>query len=110
MLTVQWAAEYSKEGFTIYAISPGVSTHSLNISFLLSYGVDNLANVISTQWLKTDLGSQDADLDVDIGAKAVLDIILGCKPQYNGTFRNIRVSGWEKVKGPNRYDGEEVGW
>ncbi|EXJ75459.1 uncharacterized protein A1O5_02155 [Cladophialophora psammophila CBS 110553] len=84
MLTVQYALEYGKEGFTFYVISPG--------------------------WLKTDMGSQNADLGVDVGAGAVLDIVLNSRPEYNGTFRNILVPGWENNEGPNRYDGKEVPW
>lgn len=65
---------------------------------------------LGSQWLKTDMGSQSADLDVDVGAKAILDITLNSKPEFNGTFQNIRVAGWEDKEGPNRYDGKQVGW
>ncbi|TVY14406.1 C-factor [Lachnellula arida] len=82
-LTVQYALGYEKEGFTFFAISPG--------------------------WLKTDLGSQDADLDVEVGAKATLDKILGAGKEQNGQFLNIHVKGFEKA-GPNQYDGANPPW
>ncbi|TVY90989.1 C-factor [Lachnellula willkommii] len=82
-LTVQYALGYEKEGFTFFAISPG--------------------------WLKTDLGSQDADLDVEVGAKATLDKILGAGKEQNGQFLNIYIDG-EKKEGPNRYDGANPPW
>ena len=56
------------------------------------------------------MGSQNADLDVDVGAKAVLDILLNSTPELNGAFQNIRVPGWENVEGPNQYDGRAVPW
>ncbi|KAK7890699.1 hypothetical protein LTR67_007908 [Exophiala xenobiotica] len=85
MLTVLYAQEYAKEGFTIFGISPG--------------------------WLKTEMGSQQADLDVDVGVKAVLDNIFQSTPEkYNGTFQNVRVPGWENKEGPNQYDGKVVPW
>lgn len=68
------------------------------------------ANFFSPQWLKTDLGGQTADLDVEVGAKAVLDVVLNSRPEHNGTFRNILVPGWEHKEGPNAYDGEEIPW
>ncbi|TVY37964.1 C-factor [Lachnellula subtilissima] len=83
-LTVQYALGYEKEGFTFFAISPG--------------------------WLKTDLGSQNADLPVEVGAKATLDKIIGAGKEQNGQFLNIYVEGWEKKEGPNQYDGVNPPW
>ena len=60
------------------------------------------------QWLKTDLGTEQADLEVNVGTKAVLDAEQ--LDEYNGTFRNILVSGWENNEGPNKYDGKMVPW
>lgn len=57
------------------------------------------------------MGSQNADLDVDVGAKATLDILARDVKDLNGKFCNVLVPGWEKVEeGPNQYDGEEVPW
>ncbi|KIX03016.1 uncharacterized protein Z518_06566 [Rhinocladiella mackenziei CBS 650.93] len=84
MLTVQYAMEYEKEGFTIFLVSPG--------------------------WLRTDMGSEHADLEVEVGAKAVLDILLKSSPETNGKFLNIHVPGWEHKEGPNQYDGAIVPW
>ncbi|PNP45140.1 hypothetical protein TGAMA5MH_03191 [Trichoderma gamsii] len=84
MLTVQYAMEYKKEGFTFLALSPG--------------------------WLKTDMGSDKADLDVATGAKAVKDLVDKADTSYNGKFYNILVSGWEHAEGINQYDGLEIAW
>ncbi|TVY38427.1 C-factor [Lachnellula occidentalis] len=90
-LTVQYALGYEKEGFTFLLSAP------VKLTFCLEY-------------LKTDLGSQNADLDVDVGAKATLDKILGAGREQNGQFLNIHVKGWEEKEGPNRYDGVNPPW
>ncbi|PTB35751.1 hypothetical protein M441DRAFT_152387 [Trichoderma asperellum CBS 433.97] len=84
MLTVQYAMEYKKEGFTFLAISPG--------------------------WLKTDMGSDKADLDVATGVTAVVNLFNKADASYNGKFYNIHVSGWEHNEGVNQYDGAEIPW
>ncbi|TVY55002.1 C-factor [Lachnellula cervina] len=89
-LTVQYALGYEKEGFTFFAVSPGEADLSL-------------------KWLKTDLGSQNADLSVEVGAKAALDKIIGAGKEQNGQFLNIKIEGWEKT-GPNQYDGVNPPW
>ncbi|KAL2830318.1 short chain oxidoreductase [Aspergillus cavernicola] len=48
-LTAQYALELEKDGFTFVVVSPG--------------------------WLKTDMGGEYAQLDVSVGASAVLDVI-----------------------------------
>lgn len=70
------------------------------------------ADIAFPQWLKTDLGSQNADLLVEVGVESVKKIILDAKTSDNGKFRNIQVHGWEKdkVDGSNYYEGEEVPW
>lgn len=80
MLTVQYAFQLGKQGFTVFCISPG--------------------------WLKTELGGVDyADLEVSVGATAVLEKVLGAKKEDNGTFMNIKVKGWENTGTANQYDG-----
>ncbi|KAJ5960777.1 Short-chain dehydrogenase/reductase SDR [Penicillium vulpinum] len=84
MLTVQYAQQYAEDGFTVLAITPG--------------------------WLRTELGTDRADLPVEIGAEKVLDIIQKATPEQNGKFLNIDVPGWHVREGPNQYDGKEVPW
>lgn len=62
------------------------------------------------KWLRTDMGSQAADLDVSVGAADVVRILIESDQETNGKFLNIRVPGWEDAKGPNQYDGAEVVW
>ncbi|KAI1773029.1 NAD(P)-binding protein [Hypoxylon cercidicola] len=84
-LTVQYALDYEKEGFSFMAVCPG--------------------------WMKTDLGGGDmADLSTDEGAEASLDIILKPGQEYNGKMPKVLVKGWEKAKGNNQYDGTIVPW
>ncbi|KAL7934698.1 hypothetical protein V8C35DRAFT_301609 [Trichoderma chlorosporum] len=84
MLAVQYAIAYEKDKFTILTVSPG--------------------------WLKTDMGSENADLDADTGAKAVWDLANKADVSYNGKFCNVHVSGWEHNPGINQYDGQEIPW
>ncbi|GLA44394.1 hypothetical protein AnigIFM63309_003156 [Aspergillus niger] len=91
MLTVVYANELDKEGFTVFCVSPGLTLNE-------------------TQWLKTDLGSENADLPVDVGVTSVLDILHRTGQDGNGRFFNIHVPGWENAPGINQYDGKEVPW
>ena len=56
------------------------------------------------------MGSQNADLEVDVGGKAVIDVLLKSNSESNGKFLNIHVPGWESADGPNQYDGAAVPW
>ncbi|KAL6714732.1 hypothetical protein ACLMJK_008157 [Lecanora helva] len=84
MLTVQYAQELAKDGFTILAVSPG--------------------------WLKTDLGSSYADLEVESGVRATLEVIFNASPASNGKFLNVHVPDWEEAEIAHRYDGDEIPW
>ncbi|EHA22360.1 hypothetical protein ASPNIDRAFT_51025 [Aspergillus niger ATCC 1015] len=92
MLTVLYSQELEAEGFTVFCVSPGVS------------------RPILPEWLKTDMGSDDADLPVDTGVSAVLDAVLTTGKEKNGRFLNILVPGWENNPGMNQYDGKELPW
>ncbi|KAE8420032.1 short chain oxidoreductase [Aspergillus pseudocaelatus] len=84
MLTVAYSQELDKEGFTVFCISPG--------------------------WCRTDLGSQNADLPVETGVSAVLDVLKKTGREGNGHFYNVHVPGWENNPGMNQYDGNELPW
>lgn len=56
------------------------------------------------------MGSQDADLDVATGVRALKDLILSATVDANGKFYNIHVPGWEHAEGPNQYDGAVIPW
>lgn len=55
-------------------------------------------------------GPNVADLAVETGAKAVIDLVNKSDVSYNGKFYNIHVPGWEHHEGVNQYDGEEIPW
>ena len=62
------------------------------------------------KWLQTDLGTARGDLPVDVGAKAVLDVIGKADKSFNGVYQNIKVPGWENASGRNQYDGKSPSW
>ncbi|KAH7304289.1 short chain oxidoreductase [Stachybotrys elegans] len=84
MLTVQYALSFEEEGFTFVAVTPG--------------------------WVKTDLGGQYADLDVDISVKAVMEVVDRVTAADNGKFLDVHVPGWENNPGLNQYAGGEPEW
>ncbi|KAI4265963.1 MAG: hypothetical protein L6R35_007007 [Caloplaca aegaea] len=84
-LTVQYALDYEKQGFTFMALSPG--------------------------WMKTELGGGEmAHLTADEGAKASLDMISRPGQELNGQFPKVLVKGWEKSEGLHKYDGSNTPW
>ncbi|KAI5209128.1 NAD(P)-binding protein [Aureobasidium subglaciale] len=82
MLTVRWAQQYAEAGFTIAAISPG--------------------------WLRTDMGSQDADIGVEQGVSEVKRLILESGKEQNGKFLNIKVAKTDEMTW--EYDGKDIAW
>ncbi|KAL8645078.1 MAG: hypothetical protein Q9226_007464 [Calogaya cf. arnoldii] len=81
-LTVQYALDFEKEGFTFMALSPG--------------------------WMKTDLGGGEmADLTAEQGAKASLDMIFKPGQELNGQYPRVHVKGWENAE-RNQYDGKNA--
>lgn len=100
MLTKLWAHAYEQEGFNIFLLAPGVR----------SYQKMQSPRTNSIQWLKTDIGTEYADLDVETGVKSVVEIILSADKSSNGRFRNVHVAGYENVEGPNKYDGKDIAW
>ncbi|KAI4723287.1 NAD(P)-binding protein [Aureobasidium sp. EXF-10727] len=82
MLTLRWAHQYSKDGFTILAVSPG--------------------------WLRTDMGSANADLSVEAGVAEVKRLILESSKEHNGRFLNIKVPKTDEMMW--EYDGKDIPW
>ncbi|PWY75230.1 short-chain dehydrogenase-like protein [Aspergillus sclerotioniger CBS 115572] len=81
-LTVQYALEFEKEGFTFFAVSPG--------------------------WFRTNMVTDIADLDVSTGASTELDVLSCLGAHINGKFLNVHVPGWEQAEGLHQYDGGEL--
>jgi hypothetical protein len=66
--------------------------------------------VYSGKWLQTDLGTARGDLPVDVGAKAVVDVIFKAGQSFSGVYQNIEVPGWENATGRNQYGGKNPPW
>ncbi|THX79424.1 NAD(P)-binding protein [Aureobasidium pullulans] len=91
MLTVRYAHQYADAGFTVVALSPG----------------DSDVDVVP-QWIKTDMGSQDADLSVEVGVAEVKRVILESGKDQNGKFLNINIPKTDEMKWS--YDGQDIPW
>jgi NAD(P)-dependent dehydrogenase (short-subunit alcohol dehydrogenase family) len=100
MLTVRWAHQYADAGFTIVAISPGVSISKTRMQKIQTD--DNL------QWLKTDMGTEHADLSLEQGVTAVKKLILETGKEHNGRFLNIKVPKTDEMMWD--YDGKDIPW
>ena len=88
----------------------GRLTRGKSIVYCICYNsMSVVTNKYALQWLKTDLGTQQADLEPEIGAKEVIRITREAGPESTGKFMNLLVPGWED-KLPNNYDGKEVPW
>ncbi|KAH8828645.1 short-chain dehydrogenase-like protein [Flagelloscypha sp. PMI_526] len=83
MLTVQWANDFGKEGFSVFALSPG--------------------------WVKTVMGTDNAELTVEQSVKAILQSIQQSDSTSNGKFLDINVEGWVHTR-LNSYKGGEIPW
>ncbi|KAF2222795.1 short chain oxidoreductase [Elsinoe ampelina] len=76
MLTTQYAEAFADEGFTFIAICPGCTDRN--------------------QWVKTDLGSQAADLTVEQSANGIVEQSEKITAKDSGKFLSIKVEGWEE--------------
>lgn len=74
-----------RQGFVCVCISPGVSTIS---PFLHRAGIQETSYLqqILPQWIKTDMGTENADLDIEVGVKGLLTKIQESDCSSNGTF------------------------
>lgn len=57
-----------------------------------------------TQWIKTDMGGEDADLTVTQGAEAVLNVVDFITHENNGQYKSVLVPGWDA------YSGQDLPW
>ena len=100
MLTVRWAQQYADAGFTIIAISPGVSTSVIRMQDLQTYN--------ASQWIRTDMGTAHADLSIEQGVGAVKQLILETSKEQNGKFLNVKVPKTDEMMW--EYDGKAIAW
>lgn len=72
-----------------------------------TYNKDSDVDIV-LQWIKTDMGSQDADLSVEVGVAEVKRVILESGKEQNGRFLNINVPKTDEMKWS--YDGQDIPW
>ncbi|KAH8834905.1 hypothetical protein DL96DRAFT_1572212 [Flagelloscypha sp. PMI_526] len=83
MMTRQYAHDLDKEGFTVFTFSPG--------------------------WVKTDMGSENAELTIGQSTTAIYNILSSANRDSNGKFFNVHIPGWKSISA-NHYDGGEFAW
>jgi len=60
--------------------------------------------------VRTDLGGEEADIDVQTSSNAVLDIVQRVNQTDTGKFFNIRCAEFDERPEAYRYMGEEIPW
>ncbi len=60
------------------------------------------------QWVRTSMGTENADLELDVASEALLDRILQVSREDNGKFFDTYIQGWKSAMQLNSYDGKLV--
>ncbi|KAL8718595.1 MAG: hypothetical protein Q9225_004280 [Loekoesia sp. 1 TL-2023] len=108
MGSVSWAAKFKMAPTQAYKISKA-ALHMLNAQYAMDHAEAGFTFLcVSPGWLKTDLGGEHGDFDVEVGVNELKRIILESSKAQNGKFLNIHVPGHEKALG--QYDGGEIPW
>ncbi|KAL8727918.1 MAG: hypothetical protein Q9181_005531 [Wetmoreana brouardii] len=108
MGSIAWAAKYKLAPAQSYKISKA-ALHMLNAQYALDHAEAGFVFLcVSPGWLKTDLGGEHAELNVEAGVNELRRIILESGKAQNGKFLNIHIPGQEKAW--NQYDGGEIPW
>lgn len=47
---------------------------------------------------------------MDVGAKAIVDVILKADQSFNGVYQTVEVPGWENTTGWIQYDLKNPPW
>jgi hypothetical protein len=55
-----------------------------------------------------DMGSQEADLPVEVGSKAIIELAHRVTKDDNRKFLDTHVLGWKNNRGPNDYAGAVI--
>ncbi|KAI4222923.1 MAG: hypothetical protein L6R40_008548 [Gallowayella cf. fulva] len=108
MGSVSWAPKFKLSPTPSYKISKA-ALHMLNAQYALDHAEAGFTFLcVSPGWLRTEIGGEHADFDVQIGVTELKRIILASNQGQNGKFVNIHVPGQEKAWG--QYDGGEIPW
>ncbi|KAL5046773.1 hypothetical protein BDW71DRAFT_197419 [Aspergillus fruticulosus] len=88
-----------------------VTQDSLSYKYTLSFTDKGFTFItLSLGWVKTDLGSDNADIDVETSTGAVLDLITHVGREDNSKFFNIYIPAFTHHPEPFKYAGEEIPW
>jgi len=108
MGSIAWAPKYKMAPTQAYKVSKA-ALHMLNVQYAMDHADAGFTFLcVSPGWLKTDLGGEHAEFDVQVGVAELKRIILESTPADNGKLVNIHIQGQENSWG--HYDGGEIPW
>ncbi|KAF2647375.1 short-chain dehydrogenase-like protein [Lophiostoma macrostomum CBS 122681] len=111
MGSITQAPNYSLTPHPAYKIAKA-ALNMLTVQWHLAKYDDRFSFIASSLWVKTDLGGEIADLELEEAVSAITERLLHAGRQEAGKFLNIHVKGWENGKPGkhNYYDGKELPW
>jgi len=110
MSSMAWAAKFMFQDTPAYKISKA-ALNALTVQYSLYHKEEGfIISACNPGWLRTRMGSENADLPVEVGCNAVLDIVDHLKPEDTGKLFEINVPQYGRLPSGNIYAGGEIPW